>query len=243
MFIIDGHSNQLTIKEKKVHNLIERAKTEKRSLLETEAKELLREYGIPVPDFKLIKSEDEIIGLAKEINFPIAMKIVSPDIIHKSDAGGVKIGLKDEKEAKLAYQGIISEAKKHNKEAKISGAIVYTIVPQGTEIIIGMMKDPHFGPVIMFGLGGIFVEVLKDISFRILPIEERDAREMIAEIKGYEILKGIRGESPRDIQAIEEVLMKVSKLTMENPEINEIDLNPIFVFEKGLQVVDARMIL
>jgi len=106
-----------------------------------------------------------------------------------------------------------------------------------------MMKDPHFGPVIMFGLGGIFVEVLKDISFRILPIEERDAKEMITEIKGYEILKGIRGEPPRDIQAIEEVLMKVSKLTTENPEINEIDLNPIFVFEKGIQVVDARMIL
>jgi acyl-CoA synthetase (NDP forming) len=226
-----------------VHQIIEKAKKEKRSLLETEAKELLREYGIPVPDFKLIKSDDEIAGLAKEINFPIVMKIVSPDIIHKTDAGGVKLNIKDEKEAKLAYQGIISQAKKYNNEAKISGAIVYTMVPQGTEIIMGMMKDPHFGPVIMFGLGGIFVEVLKDISFRILPIEERDAREMITEIKGYEILKGIRGEPPRDIQAIEEVLMKVSKLTMENPKVNEIDLNPIFVFEKGLQVVDARMIL
>jgi acyl-CoA synthetase (NDP forming) len=211
--------------------------------LETEAKELLREYGIPVPDFKLIKSEEEIIGLAKEINFPIVMKIVSPDIIHKTDAGGVKIGIKDEKEAKLAYQGIIFEAKKYNKEAKISGVIVYPMVPQGTEIIIGMMKDPHFGPVIMFGLGGIFVEILKDISFRILPIEERDAEEMITEIKVYEILKGARGESPKDIKAIRGVLMKISKLTVENPQINEIDLNPIFVFEKGLQVVDARMIL
>jgi acyl-CoA synthetase (NDP forming) len=145
--------------------------------------------------------------------------------------------------AKITYQEIIFKAKKYNKEAKISGVIVYPMVPQGTEIIIGMMKDLHFGPVIMFGLGGIFVEVLKDISFRILPIEERDAEGMITEIKGYEILKGTRGEPPRDIQAIEEVLMKVSKLTMENPEINEIDLNPIFVFEKGLQVVDARMIL
>lgn len=226
-----------------MHNLIKRAKAEKRSLLETEAKKLLREYKIPVPDFKLIKSEDEIAGLAKEINFPIVMKIVSPDIIHKTDAGGVKLNIKDEKEAKLAYQGIISKAKKYNKEAEISGAIVYTMVPQGTEIIIGMMKDPHFGPVIMFGLGGIFVEVLKDISFRILPIEERDTREMITEIKGYEILKGTRGKPPRDIKAIEEVLMKVSKLTIENPEINEIDLNPVFVFNKGLHVVDARIIL
>ena len=226
-----------------MHNLIERAKAEKRSLLETEAKELLREYGIPVPDFKLIKSEDEIIELTKEINFPIVMKIVSPDIIHKTDAGGVKINIKDETEAESAYQEIIFKAKKYNKEARIEGVIVYSMVPQETEIIIGMMKDPHFGPVAMFGLGGIFVEVLKDISFRIIPLEEKDAREMITEIRGYEILKGARGNPPRDIQAIKEVLLKISQLALENPEINEIDLNPIFVFEKGLQVVDARMIL
>ena len=226
-----------------VHKIIEKAKKEQRSLLETEAKELLKEYGIPVPDFKLIKSEDEITGLAQEINFPIVMKIVSPDIIHKTEAGGVKIGIKDEKEAKSAYQEIIFKAKKYDKKVKIFGVIVYPIVPQGTEIIIGMMKDSHFGPVIMFGLGGIFVEILKDISFRIIPLEERDAREMITEIKGYEILKGVRGKPPQDIQAIKEVLMRVSKLTTENPEINEIDLNPVFVFEKGLQVIDARMIL
>ncbi|MGB6607132.1 MAG: acetate--CoA ligase family protein [Atribacterota bacterium] len=226
-----------------MHQIIEKAKKEKRSLLETEAKELLKQYGIPVPDFRLIKSEDEIAGLDKEINFPIVIKIVSPDIIHKTDAGGVKINIKDEKEAKLAYQEIISKAKEYNKNAKIFGVIAYAMVPQGTEIIIGMMKDPHFGPVIMFGLGGIFVEVLKDISFRIIPLEEKDAREMITEIRGYEILKGARGKSPLDIQAIEGVLMKISKLTMENPEISEIDLNPVFVFEKGLQAVDARMIL
>ncbi len=226
-----------------MHQIIEKAKKEKRSLLETEAKELLKEYGISVPDFKLIKSEDEITGLAKEINFPIAMKIVSPDIIHKSDAGGVKIGLKDEKEAKLTYQEIIHNIKNYNKKARIEGVIVYPVIPKEVEVIVGMIKDSHFGPVAMFGMGGIYVEVLKDVSFRIIPLEERDAEEMINEIKGYEILKGIRGEAPRDTQAIEEVLMKVSKLTMENPEINEIDLNPIFVFKKGLQVVDARMIL
>ena len=226
-----------------MHRIIQKAKKEKRPLLETEAKELLREYGIPVPDFRLIKREDEITGLAKEINFPIVMKIVSPDIIHKTDAGGVKINIKDETEAESAYQEIIFKAKKYNKEARIEGVIVYSIVPQETEIIVGMMKDPHFGPVAMFGMGGIYVEVLKDVSFRIIPLEERDAREMITEIKGYKILKGARGNPPRDIQAIEKVLMKVSKLTKENPEINEIDLNPIFVFEKGIQVVDARMIL
>ena len=226
-----------------MHKIIEKAKKEKRPLLETEAKELLREYGIPVPDFKLIKSEDEIVGLAKEINFPIVMKIVSPDIIHKTDAGGVKVGIKDEKEAKTAYQDIIYKVKKYKKEAKISGVIAYSMISQGTEIIIGMMKDPCFGPTIMFGLGGIFVEILKDISFRILPLEERDAEEMISEIKGYQILKGIRGETPKDVKSIRDVLMKISQLVMDNPEIKEIDLNPIFVFEKGLQVVDARMIL
>ena len=226
-----------------MHRIIQRAKIEKRSLLEIEAKELLKEYGIPVPDFKLIKSEDEITGLAKKINFPIVMKIVSPDIIHKTDAGGVKINIKDEMEARSAYQEIIFQAKKYNKEARIEGVIVYSMVPQGTEIIIGMMKDPHFGPVAMFGLGGIFVEILKDISFRILPIEERDAREMITEIKGYEILKGVRGECPKDIKAIKNLLLKISQLALENPEISEIDLNPIFVFENGIQVVDARMIL
>ena len=226
-----------------MHNLIERAKAEKRPLLETEAKELLREYGIPVPDFKLIKNEEEITELTKEIIFPIVMKIVSPDIIHKTDAGGVKVGIKTEKEARMAYQEIIFEVKKYNKKAKISGVIVYPMVPQGTEVIIGIMKDPHFGPVIMFGLGGIFVEVLKDISFRILPIEERDAEEMITEIKGYQILKGIRGETPKDVKSVRDVLMKISQLALENPEIKEIDLNPVFVFEKGLQVIDARMIL
>jgi len=226
-----------------VHQIIEKAKKEKRPLLETEAKELLREYGIPVPDFKLIKSEDEIVGLAKEINFPIVMKIVSPDIIHKTEAGGVKVGIRDEKEAKAAYQNIIYKVKKYKKEAKISGVIAYSMISQGTEIIIGMMKDPCFGPTIMFGLGGIFVEILKDISFRILPLEERDAEEMISEIKGYQILKGIRGETPKDVKSIRDVLMKISQLVMENPEIKEIDLNPVFVFNQGLQVVDARMIL
>ena len=226
-----------------MNEIIQKAIKEKRSLLETEAKELLKEYGIPVPAFKLIKSEDEIAGLAKEINFPIVMKIVSPDIIHKSDAGGVKVGVKNEEEAKMAYQEIMYRVKKYKEEAKIIGVIACKMIPQSTEIIIGMMKDPSFGPVIMFGLGGIFVEVLKDVSFRIIPLEERDAQEMIAEIKGYKILKGVRGEAPKDIEAIKNLLMKVSQLTMENPEIKEIDLNPVFVFEKGLQVVDARMIL
>ena len=226
-----------------MHRIIERAQEEKRSLLETEAKELLKVYEIPVPAFQLIKKEEDINKLSKGLGYPIVMKIVSPDIIHKSDIGGVKIGIHNEIEAVKSYQEIISNVQNDKKEARIYGVIAYQMIPQATEIIIGMIKDPQFGPVIMFGLGGIFVEILKDISFRILPLEERDAEDMISEIKGYKILKGVRGESPKDIIAIKEVLMKISQLVMENPEIKEIDLNPVFVFEKGLQVVDARMIL
>lgn len=226
-----------------MHRLIERAKIEKRSLLETEAIELLKEYKITVPAFKLLKNEREISELNKFLSYPIVMKIVSPDIIHKSEAGGVKIGIKNEEAARKAYGEIISSVTKYNPRAQVDGIIVCEEFPKTTEIIIGIMQDPQFGPVIMFGLGGIFVEVLKDISFRILPIAERDAEEMITEIKGYAILKGVRGESPRDIQAIKEVLLKLSKLVMANPEIQEVDLNPVFVYKKGLQIVDARMIL
>lgn len=226
-----------------MHRLIAKAQREQRSLLETEAKELLTEYHIPVPPFELIKKEEDINNLKGSVGYPIVMKIVSPDIIHKSDAGGVKVGIHNEIEARSAYKEMISNVKDHNKEARIYGVIAYSMIPQATEVIIGMKKDPQFGPIIMFGLGGIFVEVLKDISLRTLPIEESDADEMITEIKGYEMLKGTRGESPQDIKAIKEVLMKVSNLVIENPEIQEIDLNPVFIFEKGFQVIDARMIL
>jgi acetyl coenzyme A synthetase (ADP forming)-like protein len=228
---------------RKMHRLIAKAKEEQRSLLETEAKELLHEYGLPVPVYQLIRKEREIPEIEKNIDYPIVMKIVSPDIIHKSEAGGVKVGIKNEENARKSFNEIISNARSYNKKAKMSGVIVYSMAPQGIEIIIGMMQDPQFGPVMMFGLGGIFVETLKDISFRVLPIEEKDAEEMIMEIKGYAILKGIRGESLKDIGAIKEMLLRLSVLVMENPEIQEIDLNPIFVYEKGLQIVDARVIL
>ena len=226
-----------------MHRLIENAKLEQRSLLETEAKELLLEYGLPVPAFKLIKNEDEVEEIGELIGYPLVMKIVSPDIIHKSEAGGVKVGIKDGQSAKKAYRDIISSAQGYDDKAHIYGIITYRMCPASTEVIIGMLKDPHFGPVIMFGLGGIFVEVLKDVSFRILPITEIDAKEMIGEIKGYPILKGVRGEPPKDIAAIREVLIKLSALVMENPEIQEIDLNPILVYENRLQIVDARIIL
>ena len=220
-----------------MHRLIENAKSEQRSLLEPEAKEILQEYGIAVPAFQLIKDEEEIKKLTESIGYPLVMKIVSPDIIHKSEAGGVKVGIKDEPSARNAYRDILSNAK--NMIARHAyGIITYKMCPISTEVIIGMMMDPHFGPVVMFGLGGIFVEVLKDVSFRILPITDRDGMEMISEIKGILFYRGER-EHPRDVAAIKEVLIKLSALVMENPEIQEIDLNPILVYEKGIQIVDA----
>lgn len=151
-----------------MHKLIKNAQDENRSLLETEAKELLQDYGITVPPFKLIKTEEEINEIAESLGYPVVMKIVSPDIIHKSEAGGVKVNIRDEESAHRAYREIIKSAKVYNPEARITGIITYQMCPESTEVIIGMLQDPQFGPVIMFGLGGIFVEVLKDISFRIL---------------------------------------------------------------------------
>lgn len=213
------------------------------NLLETEAKEILREYDIPTPEFRLAENKGEAVRIARETGYPIVMKIVSPQILHKSDAGGVKINLRDEEEVEKAFEEIIKNAKNYNKDAEISGAIMYRFVPKGIEIIVGLTKDPQFGPVLMFGLGGVFVEVLKDVSFRVPPIERRDAYEMIREIKGYQILEGVRGEKRKDIDAIADIIMKVSQIAIENSEIKELDLNPIIAYEDRVVVVDARVIL
>ncbi|MEM2538746.1 MAG: acetate--CoA ligase family protein, partial [Candidatus Methanomethylicia archaeon] len=180
---------------------------------------------------------------SREIGYPVVFKIVSPDIIHKSDVGGVIINIKNEEEAKNAYKKIMDNVKKHNPNAKIVGILVQEMAPAGLEVIIGGIKDPQFGHAIMFGLGGIFVEILKDVTFRIVPITREDAEEMIREIRGYPLLKGYRGQPPVDENAIIEALMKTSKLLMDFPKIEQLDLNPIFAYEKGIKVIDARIIL
>jgi acyl-CoA synthetase (NDP forming) len=181
--------------------------------------------------------------VSKKMGFPLAMKIVSPDIIHKSDAGGVKINLKGEAEVREAFNDIVMNAEKVTARDRMLGALISPMVPHGQECIIGMIRDNQFGPVIMFGLGGIFVEVLKDVSFRVAPLSYEDIDEMIEEIKGYKILTGIRGERPKDIDAVKEIIGKLSQIAVENPEINEIDLNPVIVHEKGASIVDSRIIL
>jgi acetyl-CoA synthetase (ADP-forming) len=212
-------------------------------LLEPEAKTICMEYGIPVTKFKLATSEEEASEYAREIGFPVVLKIVSPDIIHKFDVGGVILNLKNRKQVREAYRKIISNVKRSKPDARIVGILVQEMAPPSTEVIVGMTKDPQFGPALMFGLGGIFVEVLKDVSFRVAPITERDAREMITEIKGYPLLKGYRGTPPADVDTLVQILLKTSKLVIEHPEVDQLDLNPIMVYEKGAKVVDARMIL
>ncbi len=215
----------------------------RKALLETEAKTVCMEYNIPVTKFKLAKNEEEAVKCAATIGFPVVLKIVSPDIIHKSDVGGVIVDIKNQNDVRTSYKQIVRNVKKSNPDAKIAGILVQEMAPSGTEVIVGSIKDPQFGPAIMFGLGGVFVEVLKDVTFRIAPITEDEACEMISEVKAYPLLKGYRNTPPADLKAITNILVNTSKLVMDHPEIKELDLNPIMVYEKGAKTVDARIIL
>ena len=212
-------------------------------LTEVESKELLKKAGIPIVEAKLARSKKEAVSISKKMSFPVVLKISSPDVIHKSDSGGVKLGLANAAQVGKAYSEIISSIKKAYPKALIEGVSVQRMAPPGVEVIVGMSKDPQFGPVLMFGLGGILVEVLKDVSFRIVPVTERDAGEMIREIKGYPILEGYRGQKPASIPALEKLIVKLSQFVEENPQIKELDLNPIFAYPDKAVAVDARIIL
>jgi acyl-CoA synthetase (NDP forming) len=227
-----------------VGNIIRSALSSGRNfLLEPESKQVVSSYGMPVTKFKVSKSVEEAVKYSHEIGLPVVLKIVSPDVLHKSDVGAVKVNLKTDSEVREAYGDIIKSVRKFKNDAEVAGVIVEELAPQGHEVIIGMAKDPQFGPALMFGLGGIFVEVLKDVSFRIAPLTEYDARDMIEEIKGYPVLTGIRGQKPADIDSLVDIILKVSKLVTEHPEIEQLDLNPVFVYPNGAKIVDARIIL
>jgi len=227
-----------------VSQIITQAKKEGRvALTEVEAKELLATAGINVAPTKLATSKQEATSIAKTLGFPVVLKIVSPDVLHKSDAGGVKLNLNSEAEVGSAYDAILASIKQKFPSAKILGVAVQKMARPGTEVIIGMSKDPQFGPVLMFGLGGIFVEIMKDVSFRIVPLTKRDATEMIHDIKGFPVLQGYRGQEPASIANLEEMLLKVSEFAEKNPEVKELDLNPILAYKDGAVAVDARVIL
>lgn len=217
--------------------IIHQAVRDNRSyLMEHESKEILEGAGIATTGYLVARSEDEALALCEKIGFPVVMKIVSPDVVHKSDAGGVRLNLQSADEVRKAYRGMMDTFKYQH----IEGITIQRMAAPGIEAIIGVTRDPSFGPLIMFGLGGVFVEVLRDVSFRILPITEKDAAEMIEEIRGSDILKGYRGR-PVDLKSLQQLLLKISRLIDENPEIHELDLNPLFLYSEGYIAVDARM--
>ena len=230
----------------KVKSIFENVRKNGRSnLLEEEGYEVLEAYGFPTPKSILCTTERECMDAAKQIGYPLVMKIVSPDIIHKSDAGGVKVGIKTDDELRNSFRTITENALKYRSDAKIKGALVQEMVKSAKETILGASQDPTFGPVIMFGLGGIYVEVLKDVVFRIVPIDEQEAMNMVESIKTIKLLKGVRGEKSSDLKAIADSLQRLSQLVIDFPEIKEFDINPLLVLEegKGARVVDARIIL
>ena len=221
-------------------------KAGRNALTEVESKQVFAAYDLPIAITKLAKSEQEAVDIAKDIGFPVVMKIVSPQILHKSDAGGVKVNIKDEAGVRDAYNTILANAKKYKADAEIHGIAVQEMAPWGTEVIMGSVNDATFGPTVMFGLGGIFVEVLKDVTFRVAPISESQAEKMLGEIRGAPILTGARGESPRDKKALTEVLCKYASMINDlQDEVAESDANPVLVYEEGqgVKVVDARIIL
>ncbi len=228
-----------------VKNIIQKALNEGRTaLMEHESKDIIKAYGIDSGNYKIVNSADAAVQAANEIGYPVVCKIASPDIIHKTDAGGIKLNLKNANEVKAAYIEILENAKKYKADAKIVGINIQKMSEKGiTEVIVGMTTDPQFGPALMFGLGGIYVEIYKDVSFRVCPITEYDANEMIRDIKAFPLLDGFRGAPKADLNIIVNILMKTCKLSLENPEIDQIDLNPVIALPKGAAVVDARIIL
>lgn len=224
--------------------IIDRARSEGRTVLnEVEAKQLLKKAGINVVETRLAASKGEAVSISQKLGLPVALKIASPDIVHKSDAGGVRLGLGTADDVGKAYDDILAAVKKKHPGAKIQGVAVQKMARPGLEVIIGMSRDEQFGPVLMFGLGGVLVEVLKDVSFRLVPLTERDAAEMVREIKGYPLLEGYRGQEAVDVSYLEGLLLKVSAFVEHNSAVKELDLNPIFAYSDGALAVDARVIL
>lgn len=224
--------------------IIKKALAEGRhNLIEPEAKTICLEYGIPTPAFKVATSARNAAAFAGELGYPVVLKIVSPDIVHKSDVGGVAVGLSSSDAVESTYLRIMENVRGRKPDARLIGVLVQRMAPESTQVIVGSVNDSQFGHTILFGLGGVFVEVLKDVAFRIAPLEERDARDMIREIKGYSVLTGYRGSPSVDQDAIVSIILRASRLVTENPQIDQMDLNPTMVYERGATVVDARMLL
>jgi 4-hydroxybutyryl-CoA synthetase (ADP-forming) len=240
----EGKIPKFKVDKLKAKKIFDKVKKEKRpNLLEEEGQEVLKAYGLPLPKSALAKTEADAIKIAKQIGYPVVMKIASPQIIHKSDAGGVKVNLTNDSEIKEAFKTIIANAKKYNKNAEIKGVLIVEMVKGGKELIIGSKLEPGFGPVIMLGMGGIYVEVLKDVTFKLAPVTDKEADDMIASIKTQKLLQGVRGEKPSDIAKLSECIQRLSQLVTDFKEIKELDMNPVLVMEKGkgCKILDVRI--
>ena len=239
-----GKIAKLKVDKAKAKRVFDKVKRDGRpNLLEEEGQEILRAYGFPLPKSSLAKNENEAAKIAKKIGYPVVMKIASPQIIHKSDAGGVKVNLTNDNEVKAAFKEIVKNAKKYNKKAVIKGVLVVEMVKGGKEMIIGSKLEPGFGSVIMLGMGGIYVEVLKDVTFRLAPVTDREAYDMISSIKTKKLLEGVRGEKPSDLNKLAECIQRLSQLVTDFKEIKELDMNPVLVMEKGkgCKILDVRI--
>jgi acyl-CoA synthetase (NDP forming) len=227
-----------------MHPIIETAKKEGRAVLTAvEASDLLRQAGINVLPTRLAVSAAATVTASLEIGFPVALKIASPDIVHKTDVGGIRLGLVNARQVRTVFKAMVEEGKQRFSGARISGVYVQPMAPPGVEVIIGMKRDAQFGPVLMFGLGGVWVEVLQDVSLRVTPVSRRDASDMVREIKGYPLLAGYRGAEPVDTARLEDMLLAVGELAGENPAVREIDLNPVIAGRETAVAVDARIVL
>ena len=219
------------------------ARTYNRTLLtEVESKALAQEAGIPVVETRLATSKSQAVSIAQSLGLPVVMKVASPDVVHKSDVGGVKMGLNSLRQVMDAYDSIVSSTRSAVPRASIQGVSVQRMAQPGVEAIIGAFRNPEFGHVVMFGLGGVMVEVIKDVSLRLVPLTRRDARQMVREIKGFPLLDGYRGHPKCDLEALEEALLNLSGFLEKHPEIVELDLNPVFCYSKGILAVDARVV-
>lgn len=213
------------------------------SMGDAEAKALLKKYGIPLPREGVAKSMEEAAGIAENLGYPVVLKILSPDILHKTEAGGVLLDIKSRAEVERGYKELLRKAKAYKENARIEGVLVQGQAPKGREVIVGTLRDKQFDSVVMFGLGGVFVEVLKDVSFRIAPVDKKEALKMIREIKGYPVLRGVRGDPPADTKAIASIIAAASRIAHEREDILEMDINPLIVYPKGALAVDVRIIL
>jgi acetyl coenzyme A synthetase (ADP forming)-like protein len=229
-----------------VRELFDHVRAEGRvSIGDAEAREVLEAYGFPIPESGLAKTADEAVAVAEEIGYPVVLKVASPDILHKTDVGGVRLNLRSSDDVRDGFDLIVYRAGRYVPGARIWGCLVQQMVPGGREVLVGMSRDPQFGPLVAFGLGGIYVEALKDVSFRVAPFSRLEAEEMIREIRSYPLLEGVRGEPPADHEAMVDALLRISQLVTDFPEIVELDINPLMVFEqgRGAVAIDMRLVL